>query len=126
MASQKKAEYLKHYQSPPCRRRGGTFLTGDAESIEEVDAMSSVGFGISWPIRNIPGQFIHAGGHDDPHALGQGVTLLSTASTMPRAICALSSRSMPREEKAGSLTDAILLFCFHYDPSSGKYSLWRS
>ena len=117
LASKKKAEYLRVY------RRGGAqdgwhFLTGDAASIEELTR--TVGFRYL-PDPQFPGQFIHAGGLIILTPSGKVSRYFFGINYAPRDLrLALADAS---EEKSGSLSNAILLFCFHYDPHTGRYTL---
>ncbi len=51
-----------------------------------------------------------------------GWRVISSASSTGRAICATRS-SRPRQGKVGTPVDALLLYCFHYDPTTGRYGV---
>jgi protein SCO1/2 len=117
LASKKKAEYMRVYRRPGAQD-GWHFLTGDAASIDALTR--SVGFRYL-PDPQFPGQFIHAG----------GLIILTPSGKVSRYFFGINyapkdlrlSLADASEEKAGSLSNAILLFCFHYDPHTGRYTL---
>ena len=117
LATSKKAEYLRVYRRPTANA-GWHFLTGDATSIDALT--KAVGFRYL-PDPQFPGQFIHAG----------GLVILTPSGKVSRYYFGINyapkdlrlSLAEASDEKAGSISDAILLFCFHYDPNSGKYTL---
>lgn len=117
LAMKKKAEYLRTYRRPMAPQ-GWHFLTGDKASIEQLTR--TVGFRYL-PDPQFPGQFIHAG----------GLVILTPSGKVSRYFFGINyapkdlrlALAEAKEEKAGTLSDAILLFCFHYDPHSGKYTL---
>ena len=117
IALRKKGEYLSHYNRPHAAN-GWHFLTGDAASIDRLT--KAVGFRyLADP--QFTGQFIHAG----------GVLVLTPSGKISRYFYGINYAPKDLrmalieagEEKSGSFSDAVLLFCFHYDPSSGKYTL---
>ncbi len=117
LAAKKKAEYLRTYRRP-MGPQGWHFLTGDAAAIRQLT--QTVGFRYL-PDPLFPGQFIHAG----------GLVILTPSGKVSRYFFGINyapkdlrlALAEAKEEKAGTLSDAILLFCFHYDPYSGKYTL---
>ncbi len=117
IAARKKDEYLRHYQRPHAAE-GWHFLTGDQASIDRLT--QAVGFRyLADP--QFAGQFIHAG----------GILVLTPSGKISRYFYGINYAPKDLrlalieagEEKSGSLSDAVLLFCFHYDPSSGRYTL---
>lgn len=117
LAAKKKAEYLRTYRRP-MGPQGWHFLTGDAAAIRQLT--QTVGFRYL-PDPLFPGQFIHAG----------GLVILTPSGKVSRYFFGINyapkdlrlALAEAKEEQAGTLSDAILLFCFHYDPYSGKYTL---
>jgi len=114
-ARQKKAAYLAEYRRPNAAA-GWHFLTGDAASIERL--AQAVGFRYRYdPARN---EFAHAA----------GITVLTPAGVIARYFFGVEFA--PRdvkfglmeaaENRIGSPIDQLLLFCYHYDPSTGRYS----
>ena len=117
LAVKKKAEYLRTYRRPTAQQ-GWHFLTGDKASIEQLT--QTVGFRYL-PDPQFPGQFIHAGGLVILTPSGKVSRYFFGINYAPKDIRLALAEA--KEEKAGTLSDAILLFCFHYDPHSGKYTL---
>jgi protein SCO1/2 len=95
---------------------GWHFLTGPAESIAQLS--DAIGF----RYRRDPesGQFAHAAGVVVATPSGEVSRYLFGAEFAPKdARLALVESS---ESRIGSWTDQVLLFCFHYDPTAGRYS----
>jgi protein SCO1/2 len=114
-ATQKKATYLGEYRRPGADA-GWHFLTGDAASIEAL--ARAVGFRYHYdPDRK---EFAHAA----------GIAVLTPAGRIARYFFGVefSPRDLKfglmeaAEGHIGSPIDQLLLFCFHYDPSSGRYT----
>lgn len=117
IAARKKDEYLRHYHRPHAAE-GWHFLTGDQGSIDRLTR--AVGFRyLADP--QFAGQFIHAGGILVVTPSGKISRYFYGINYAPKDLrLALIEAG---EEKSGSFSDAVLLFCFHYDPSSGRYTL---
>lgn len=115
LAHSKKLAYLKEYERPDASK-GWHFLTGDAQSIARVT--EAVGF------RYIYDQKI------DQYAHGSGILVITPQGKVARYFYGIeySTRDLrfalmeASENRIGSIADKILLYCFHYDPSVGKYS----
>jgi protein SCO1/2 len=114
-ATEKKATYLGEYRRPGAEA-GWHFLTGDAASIEAL--ARAVGFRYHYdPDRK---EFAHAA----------GIAVLTPAGRIARYFFGVefSPRDLKfglmeaGEGRIGSPIDQLLLFCFHYDPSSGRYT----
>jgi len=97
---------------------GWHFLTGDQPQIQQLAA--SVGF--RYVYDQDSQQFAHA----------SGIVVLTPEGHVSRYFFGLSYPARDvrlglveaSSEKIGSpITDAILLFCYHYDPQTGKYGL---
>jgi protein SCO1/2 len=115
LARDKKKAYIESYQ----RRGDGSgfhFLTGDEKAIRA--AADAVGF----KYRYVPetGEFAHAASIYVTTPLGQlsryffGVEFSSRDLRLALVEAA--------EGKIGGMVDQLMLFCYRYDPASGKYS----
>src|SRR6185503_1911975 len=107
--------YLEAY-----RRQGGEtgwhFLTGDEDAIARLTR--AIGFRYAWDAEQQ--QYAHA----------SGIVVLTPKGTLARYFYGVDYP--PRdlrlalveaaEERIGSVVDQLLLFCFHYDPATGRYS----
>jgi len=117
LAHSKKLAYLKEYERVDASK-GWHFLTGDAESIARLT--KAVGF------RYMYDQKI------DQYAHGSGIMVLTPQGKVARYFYGIeySTRDLrfalieASENRIGSIADKVLLYCFHYDPSVGKYSAY--
>lgn len=114
LAAAKKESYLKRYGRPNTAN-GFHFLTGDQASIKALT--EAVGFHYRYdPTTD---QFAHA----------SGIMILTPEGRLSRYFYGVEYA--PRDvrlglveasaNKIGTPVDEILLFCFHYDPATGKY-----
>jgi protein SCO1/2 len=115
-AAARKAQILQHYTRP-----GGTegwhFLTGDEASIRQLT--QAVGFRYAYEAETE--QFAHATGLVVLTPQGQIARYLYGLEFAPKAL-----RLALVEADAGqiaSAVDQLLLFCYKYDPTTGKYGL---
>lgn len=116
MAAAKKATYLDRYGRPGAER-GWHFLTGDDTNIKRVT--DTAGFHFSWDERTQ--QFAHASGIIVVTPDGRIARYLFGIEYPPRDLkFALMESSAGR---IGSVVDQVLLYCYHYEPSTGSYSL---
>lgn len=116
LAAEKKSNYAKAYGGPGFNA-GWHFLTGSQDAISRLT--SAVGFRYRWdaPSR----QFVHAGGIMVVTPDGRLSRYFYGIRYAPADLrLALVEAS---QEKIGSPVDDFLLYCFHYDPSQGRYSL---
>jgi protein SCO1/2 len=115
-ARQKKAAYLGRYKRPGSES-GWHFLTG---SDHEIAALTrAVGFRYAYNAK--AGQFAHASGVMVATPEGRLSHYFYGIEYGPRDLrLALVEAS---DHKIGSAVDQVLLACFHYDPSSGRYSM---
>ncbi|HEV8129886.1 MAG TPA: SCO family protein [Acidobacteriota bacterium] len=114
-AAAKKESYLRRYKRPGAAS-GWHFLTGDEHSIQTLT--HSVGF--RYAFNSSSGQFAHASGIMVLTPQGRVARYFYGIDYAPRDLrLALVEASRNR---IGSAVDQILLFCYHYDPSTGKYS----
>jgi protein SCO1/2 len=114
LAAEKKISYLRRYGRANTAN-GFHFLTGDEASIKALT--DAVGFHYKYdPITD---QFAHA----------SGIMILTPEGRISRYFYGVEYA--PRDvrlglveasaNKIGTPVDEVLLFCFHYDPGTGKY-----
>lgn len=116
MALAKKAGYVKHYERPTAEA-GIHFLTGRQASIDAL--ADAVGF------RYVYDEAI------DQYAHPAAVTVLTTQGKVSKYLYGVEFAPMDfrlavtsaGEGQIGTLVDQALLYCFHYDPATGKYSV---
>ena len=114
LAAAKKNTYLKSYGRAGAET-GWHFLTGDDASIKRL--VDAVGF----RYRYLPEQkqFAHAAGITVLTPSGKIARYFFGVEYAPRDLrLALVEAS---QEHIGSPVDRLLLYCFHYDPETGKY-----
>lgn len=115
IAAQKKWQYVRNYARPG-RGAGWHFLTGTEPAIEQLT--QTVGFRYAYDAQN------------DEYAHPIGLIILTPQGQVARYIYGADypARDLrlalveASQNKIGSLVDQILLLCYHYDPSTGKYS----
>jgi len=115
-ASAKKASYIARYKQPGAPG-AWHFLTGDQASIDRLT--KAAGFRYVWDAETQ--QFAHP----------TGVMVLTPDGRLARYLFGIEYG--PRDlryaiveasnGRVGSAVDSLLLFCYHYDPASGKYSV---
>jgi protein SCO1/2 len=115
LAAQKKETYLREYRRPGSEQ-GWHFLTGDEASIKQLT--EAVGFRYTYLAEK--GEFAHAA----------GIMVLTPEGVLSRYFYGVEFA--PRDLKfglmdaanarIGSPVDQLLLFCFQYDPSTGRYT----
>jgi protein SCO1/2 len=116
LAARNKAEYLARYDRPGAER-GWHFLTGDAASIDRVT--KAAGFRFTWD--EATQQFAHPA----------GIIVLTPDGRLARYLFGLDygprdlrlSIVEASEGRIGTAVDAALLYCYHYDPMTGRYGL---
>ena len=116
LATAKKTDFVKQY-SRPGAEKGWHFLTGDETAIRRLT--EAVGFRFNYDSEN--DRFGHA----------TGIMLLTPDGKIARYFYGIEFS--PRDlrlglieasaKKIASPIDQLLLFCYHYDPATGKYSL---
>lgn len=114
LAKNKKASYLERYARPGTDA-GFHFLTGSQESIDAVT--KAAGFTYEWDEKS--NQFAHASGIMVANPNGKLSRYLYGIDYSPKDLKFGLMESA--ENKIGSATDQLLLYCYHYDPSTGKY-----
>jgi protein SCO1/2 len=116
-AAAKKAQYLERYKRPGAEA-GWHFLTGDEASIKRLT--SAAGFRYVWDEQTQ--QFAHPTGIIVVTPDGRPARYLFGLEYGPRDVrLALVESS---EGKVGSIADELLLYCYHYDPMTGRYGLY--
>jgi protein SCO1/2 len=114
LAAAKKQTYVKAYNRPS-GNAGWHFLTGDAANIKRLT--DAVGFRYTWdePTK----QFAHA----------SGIMVLTPEGRLARYFYGIeySPKDLrlglveASQNQIGSPVDSLMLYCYHYDPASGKY-----
>jgi protein SCO1/2 len=114
LAAQKKQAYLERYKRPQSAA-GWHFLTGKDENIKQLAA--AVGFRYAY----------------DPaiqqYAHGAGIEIVTPKGVISKYFYGIefSARDIrfglieASDERIGTPIDDVLLLCYHYDPSTGKY-----
>lgn len=114
MASAKKVEYLKRYGRPSAAE-GWHFLTGPASSIDALT--KAAGFQYQYDPKS--GQFAHATAIMLLTPQGKIAQYYYGVEFAPKDLrLGLIQAS---ENKIGTVVDQVLLYCYHYDPDTGKY-----
>ncbi len=116
LATAKKRTYVERYGRAGAAD-GWHFLTGSEESIKQLT--DAVGFKYKYDAERK--EYIHA----------SGIMVATPAGKLSRYFYGIdyAARDIKlglmdaSEEKIGSIADQILLFCYHYDPTTGKYGV---
>jgi len=116
LAAAKKKNYVRDYGKPEAAA-GWHFLTGDEESIRR--AADAAGFRFRFDAAT--NQYVHA----------SGIMIVTPKGRLARYFYGIeySGQNLrlglveASEDRIGSPVDEILLFCFHYDPITGRYGL---
>ncbi|MBC7898647.1 MAG: SCO family protein [Saprospiraceae bacterium] len=116
LSANKKTSYMERYGRPGTEK-GWHFLTGTQESIDAVT--KAAGFGYQWDEKSE--QFAHAGGIMILTPDGKLSRYLNGIDYAPKDVKFGLMESS--QNKVGSATEKLLLYCYHYDPSTGKYGL---
>lgn len=116
LAAAKKDSYMARYNRPGAEK-GWHFLTGDQKSIDALT--KAIGFRYAYDAAT--NQFAHA----------SGIMLTTPEGKLARYFYGIEYA--PKEfrlgiieasqNKIGTPVDQLLLYCFHYDPATGKYGL---
>jgi protein SCO1/2 len=114
LAAAKKANYVEKYQRQGAQQ-GWHFLTGKEENIKKLADTA----GFHYKYDPVTKQFAHA----------SGIMVLTPQGKISRYFYGIEYK--PRDlrlglveaskNKIGNFADQVLLFCFHYDPMTGKY-----
>jgi protein SCO1/2 len=115
LAAKKKDTYLKRYRREGAEA-GWHFLTGDKAAIDAL--AQSVGFHYVWDEQSQ--QFAHASALMVATPEGRLSHYFYGIEYSPKDLrLALVEAS---EGKIGSPVDSLILYCYHYDPASGKFA----
>jgi protein SCO1/2 len=114
LAKNKKLSYMARYGHPGTEN-GWHFLTGTQDSIDEVT--KSVGFNYYWDDKS--NQFAHAGGIMIATPQGKLSRYFYGIDYAPKDLKFGIMESA--EDKVGNPAEKLLLYCYHYDPATGKY-----
>jgi len=116
LAAQKKQAYLEEYKRVHTWA-GWHFLTGDEENIRKLTDAA----GFHYIYDEEEKEYAHASGIIVAKPDGKLFRYFYGIEYAPRDLkLALMEAST---EKIGTPVDQVLLFCFHYDPQTGKYSV---
>src|SRR6185436_11481786 len=116
-AARKKEEFLSRYRRPGTEN-GWHFLTGAEPAIKRV--ASAAGFRYAWDEETR--QFAHPTGIIVVTPDGRPARYLFGIEYGPRDVrFALLEASAGR---IGSVADRLLLYCYHYDPMTGRYGVY--
>jgi protein SCO1/2 len=115
MAAEKKQSYMQRYNRPGAEK-GWHFLTGDQENIRRLT--DAVGFQYNYDEKT--NQFAHA----------SGIMVMTPGGKLSRYFYGIeySPRDLrlglveASDNRIGSAVDQLLLYCYHYDPATGKYA----
>lgn len=114
LAAEAKAKYLRRYGRPGSEA-GWHFLTGDQAAIHA--AAQAAGFQYAWDERTQ--QFAHGSGIMVATPEGKLAQYFYGIEFSPRDLRLAVVESS--QGKVGTLVDVVLLYCYHYDPTAGKY-----
>ncbi|MBU0676575.1 MAG: SCO family protein [Verrucomicrobia bacterium] len=116
LAAEKKQNYVKRYGRPGAED-GWHFLVGDEAEIEKVT--KAVGFDFSYDPAS--DEFMHASGFTVSTPAGRLSHYFYGIDYPPQDLrLALVEAS---DGGIGSAVDQFLLFCYHYDPETGRYGM---
>jgi protein SCO1/2 len=116
LAAAKRTQYLHEYGKRG-ELGGWHFLVGSEDSIKQLTR--AVGFRYAWDPKFQ--QYAHASGLMILTPEGKVARYFYGVDYVPKDVrLALVEAS---DNKIGSPVEQIMLYCFHYDPSTGRYSL---
>jgi protein SCO1/2 len=114
LAKNKKASYMERYGRPGTEN-GWHFLTGSQASIDAITG--AAGFKYKWDDKS--NQFAHASAVMVVTPQGKLSRYFYGIDYSPNDIKLGVMDSA--ENRVGNVADQLLLYCYHYDPSTGKY-----
>ena len=115
-AAEKKAAQLADYKQT-ATASGWHYLTGDEASIRRLT--NAAGFSYRWD--EASGQYAHVSGVLVVTPDGRLSRYFYGVEYSPKELrMALVESS---EGKVGSVVDQLLLYCYHYDPATGRYGV---
>jgi len=113
-ATGKRDTYLKRYGRPGAEK-GWHFLTGDKPAIEALT--KAAGFRYAWDPKIQ--QYAHASGIMLTTSDGRLSHYFYGIEYTPKDLRLAMVESS--QGKLGNLVDQVTLYCYHYDPSTGRY-----
>jgi protein SCO1 len=116
LAKNKKESYVKRYGRPGTEN-GWHFLTGTQDEIDKVT--KAVGYNYQWDEKT--NQFAHAGGIMFTTPEGKISRYLYGIDYAPKDVKFAVMESA--ENRIGNPAEQLMLYCYHYDPATGKYGL---
>jgi len=116
LAKNKKESYMKRYGRPGTEN-GWHFLTGTQSEIDKV--AKAVGFNYYWDEKS--DQFAHAGGIMVATPEGKLSRYFYGIDYAPKDLKFAVMDSA--QDKIGNPAEQLALYCYHYDPATGKYGL---
>lgn len=116
LAAEKKNAYLKQYGRPQTAD-GWHFLTGEPESVRALT--DAVGFRYLYDPKT--DQYAHPSGIVVATPEGKLFRYFYGIEYAPRDLRLALVEASAR--KLGSVVDQVLLYCYHYDPQTGKYGV---
>jgi protein SCO1/2 len=116
LAKNKKASYMERYARPGTEN-GWHFLTAKQDAIDKMT--KAAGFNYEWDEKSQ--QFAHAG----------GIMIATPDGKLSRYFYGIDYAPSDLKfglmdsaaDKIGNPAERLLLYCYHYDPASGKYGL---
>lgn len=117
LAAAKMESYIEDYGRPESQN-GWHFLTGTEENVRKI--ADQVGFGFKWNERQQ--EFAHAAAAQVMTPGGKISRYLHGIEFDPQTV--RLSLLEASNGKIGSLVDQIVLYCFQFDPSKNKYTLY--
>lgn len=114
LAENKKASYMERYNRKGTEG-GFHFLTGDQVSVDAIT--KAVGFNYKWDDKS--NQFAHASAIMIVTPDGKLSRYFYGIDYSPKDVKFGLMESA--DKKIGAVADQLLLYCYHYDPSTGKY-----
>ncbi len=115
-AAAKKADILKRYNRAGSEN-GWHFLTGQPQSITALAEAA----GFHYQFDKKTGQYAHATAIMVLTSEGKISQYYYGVDFAPKDL--RLSLIQASDNKIGTVADAVLLYCFHYDPATGKYSV---
>jgi protein SCO1/2 len=115
-ATESKAKWLQRYAHPGAEQ-GWHFLTGPQQSIDGLTKAA----GFSYDYNENSGQFAHATAILVLTPEGKIAQYYYGVEFSPKDLRLAMVQAS--QNRIGSVVDQVLLYCYHYDPSAGKYSV---
>lgn len=117
LAAQKKQSYIDEYGRPESRE-GWHFLTGSEENIKKVT--QEVGFGFKWVVER------------EEYAHASAAIVMTPGGKISRYLHGIEFNKKDlrlalleaSSGKIGTVVDQLVMFCFQFDPTKNRYSLY--